>query len=561
MRGDLCQWDHGSDPVVLEDAAAALSTVLALPPTVPEYNPLNPDIWCGATGPFPPYTHPHPHHAHPPRELIPIPRVRHDAPLPGPRVPGAMPPRHMAPHKKNFDYTRFGHARPPLPGNAANCSLDVKKVPRGLNDITHLNNHFCKYGKIVNIQVCYEGDPEAALITFSNPTEANIAYKSTEAVLNNRFIKVFWHNPEKQENTAPSGMQTNKPVERPESQHPLSHHKVLINRDNIKATADNNKQQLDKEKEQEHVNGIEPKKEPVKHIAKSKQIIEMNKRAQALLETQLQQQMLLIQRLESGNVTEAQRAALLEAISSAQEGIEKLRKELVAYNGTIKQMQQAKKPKTKEEAQKEILDAELDLFNKQQEGQDVTELQKKIAELRRQMSIQFPTHNIMRRPHARGGRFNTATRFVRGGLSTKLYNHSVNQTVDHRPRALLISGFEADELDALVAHFSQYGEVISKEVELSVPQLVLQYKSRLHAEQAAANGKHYNDRTLSITWVGNTTSSRTNPVASEPRPAPARNGDAAQENKDEPAVEVPEALLRFDEEEEEEADEERSWRR
>lgn len=37
MRGDLCQWDHGSDPVVLEDASAALSTVLALPPapTVP----------------------------------------------------------------------------------------------------------------------------------------------------------------------------------------------------------------------------------------------------------------------------------------------------------------------------------------------------------------------------------------------------------------------------------------------------------------------------------------------------------------------------------------------
>lgn len=45
-------------------------------------------------------------------------------------------------------------------------------------------------------QVCYEGDPESALITFSTPTEANIAYKSTEAVLNNRFIKVFWHNPE-----------------------------------------------------------------------------------------------------------------------------------------------------------------------------------------------------------------------------------------------------------------------------------------------------------------------------------------------------------------------------
>lgn len=44
------------------------------------------------------------------------------------------------------------------------------------------------------LQVCYEGDPEAALIQFSSHAEAHAAYRSTEAVLNNRFIKVFWHN-------------------------------------------------------------------------------------------------------------------------------------------------------------------------------------------------------------------------------------------------------------------------------------------------------------------------------------------------------------------------------
>ena len=39
----------------------------------------------------------------------------------------------------------------------------------------------------------FGGDPEAALVTFSNPAEAKAVYKCTEAVLNNRFIKVFWH--------------------------------------------------------------------------------------------------------------------------------------------------------------------------------------------------------------------------------------------------------------------------------------------------------------------------------------------------------------------------------
>ena len=33
-------------------------------------------------------------------------------------------------------------------------------------------------------------------MTFASHSEAQAAYRSTEAVLNNRFIKVFWHNKE-----------------------------------------------------------------------------------------------------------------------------------------------------------------------------------------------------------------------------------------------------------------------------------------------------------------------------------------------------------------------------
>lgn len=34
-----------------------------------------------------------------------------------------------------------------------NRCLQLRKVPPGLNDITHLNNHFAKFGRILNIQV------------------------------------------------------------------------------------------------------------------------------------------------------------------------------------------------------------------------------------------------------------------------------------------------------------------------------------------------------------------------------------------------------------------------
>ena len=61
------------------------------------------------------------------------------------------------------------------------------------------------------VQVCHEGDPEAALVQYSSHQEAWSAIRSTEAVLNNRFIKVFWHSKElqqKHEQTYPPKTET-----------------------------------------------------------------------------------------------------------------------------------------------------------------------------------------------------------------------------------------------------------------------------------------------------------------------------------------------------------------
>lgn len=40
--------------------------------------------------------------------------------------------------------------------------------------------------------MAYQNDPAGALIQFSSPDEAKRAKQSTEAVLNNRFIRVHW---------------------------------------------------------------------------------------------------------------------------------------------------------------------------------------------------------------------------------------------------------------------------------------------------------------------------------------------------------------------------------
>ena len=89
---------------------------------------------------------------------------------------------------------RYGNRRHLPSDQPDKCTLEVRKLPHQLNTITKLNEFFSKFGTIVNLQVMYEGDPEAALVQFSTHHEALAAHRSPEAVLGNRFIKLFWHN-------------------------------------------------------------------------------------------------------------------------------------------------------------------------------------------------------------------------------------------------------------------------------------------------------------------------------------------------------------------------------
>jgi hypothetical protein len=51
------------------------------------------------------------------------------------------------------------------------------------------------------MQVQHESDPSSALVTFTYPNEATAAMNCSEAVLGNRFIKMFYNN-QQQERTA-----------------------------------------------------------------------------------------------------------------------------------------------------------------------------------------------------------------------------------------------------------------------------------------------------------------------------------------------------------------------
>ncbi|XP_050292725.1 RNA-binding protein 26 isoform X2 [Anthonomus grandis grandis] len=679
MRGEMCPYDHGVDPVVLEDstltrvlsydpnsevagaiaAGAPITSVppppgtTIVPPRLPDnpYNPQAPQMWAGGrfTGPRPmggvrlpginPFVPQPPAPMGIQRELIPVPVVMDQTKPPGIMGPGTYPPisgppyghpgtappqnygpashhglegvMHPGMYKKKFDYNRLGPRK-----NPGNCSLELKKVPVGMNTITHLNNHFAKFGKIVNIQVQYEGDPEAALITFSSHAEANSAYRSTEAVLNNRFIKLFWHDSDggKQENVPPSQQGVLKDrvpgTVAPNSNKVLNLVQPKAGEPDSEAKPDDTeKPELSKEetkaqataaiqKNQDllaaQVKMSKNKDEQRKEVLKIQS--DLRKKKQELLDKQLSQQKVLIEKM-SKLPAGPQRDLIKETIKKTQEAIEGIKKDLekaalAAKNAVLGR-------KSKEETQKELLDMELDLIAKQQEGADTTELQKKVAELKARAAMStrgtirgrgrgrftpvvsrhlLSKNNLVDHNMKLTGKIKTANKIVNNpptvataAIPTVPVQPAVTfqkHTTDYRPTRLLISGYETDEQEGVLGHFQQFGEIVDYTIDTSLPSISLNYKTKKDAESALLKGKHFQDRTLSITWQSGNAhrlqtqrsggSSTRTVLLSESEEDHLIDHSLVEGGDEELCPETEEALLQDDEDEDEE---DRSWRR
>ncbi|CAL8100730.1 unnamed protein product [Orchesella dallaii] len=259
LRGELCPYDHGTDPFVLEDVVGpSTSAPTNFGPKAPvpmdkpmtnfinmfnpsrhpsgngEYYPESPAIgppfgWNSQARPRQqfrprhlnfdslPFTgrggmpHPsmmRPYGLHMPRQLVTIPVDGSLQPSPsssfgehsfpgGPWMNrGVFGMRGRG--RGVFDFRRLGTR--PGGKQMGNCCLEVRKIPKDLNTIEALISHFSRFGSVVSIQTNLDNDPEGALVTFSNQDEAFQAYRSADAVLNNRFIRVFWYCKEKDHN-------------------------------------------------------------------------------------------------------------------------------------------------------------------------------------------------------------------------------------------------------------------------------------------------------------------------------------------------------------------------
>jgi len=638
MRGELCPFDHGQDPVVLEDVvvsggngpaynrgmvpgAPGYNGPLARPGMIGEYYPDSPSLeqpvgWGpGAPPGFrprhlgfdpvrgrggmllrPPGMGPYPGPG-PGRQLISVPVMGVPPSVPvmgdmrGPHPP--MPPMQMHPirglhamrgrGRGGFDHGRLG-AKPPR--NYTNCSLEVRKIPREQNSIMDLNSHFLRFGKIINIQINFDNDPEAALVTFSSPTEAQLAYRSTEAVLNNRFIRVFLHNKEKEneEEAEHQGKQSGRIPVRERlgaQQEPEQHEKILISGNTITKTVYNNAalQAKKLETHQEKLQTVENIKRSQEMLAaqvslrnmqeqKKQEALKMSndlrKRQQTMMEEQIGQQKKLIAKLESGKLRVDEKEETLKLIRILQDNVTKLKKDLDESNPKLIRRPNAPVPQTKEEAQKEMLDAELDLYNQEQQGGDTNDLQMKVLELRAR-ARSLGLIGTRGRGSFRGGRGFRGRGIIRGrgrGIVRAL------RSVDRRPTRIRVTGFPSERLQDLLVHFTMFGPIRDYFSDQNVPEIIFDFDSRKCAEVAMANGQTFEDIALTLEWV---TENNSDNKAGQPdvsNDVDASNNDldldtsgSLLDDDDDELGDILNSEILLTGEEDEDDEEDRSWRR
>ncbi|XP_051650168.1 RNA-binding protein 27 isoform X1 [Manacus candei] len=477
-----------------------------------------------------------------------------------------------------------------------NTKLEVRKIPPELNNITQLNEHFSKFGTIVNIQVAFQNDPEAALIQYLSNDEARKAISSTEAVLSNRFIRVLWHRESEQQPTLQQQQQPtppqalhhqlhlqqqalatppavtvhsslskvmNKPLasgayvlnkvpvkrrlgaaggSQPELSQPgagveesqifptsTSHSKMVYSSPNLKTSLKS---------------GAGSKPHDVQEALKKKQEAmklqqDMRKKKQEMLEKQIECQKMLISKLEKNKAMKPEeRAEIMKTLKELTGKISQLKDELK----TSSTASTPSKLKSKTEAQKELLDAELDFHKRLSSGEDTTELRKKLN----QLQVEAARLGIL--PVGRGKTVPAQGRGRgrgRGGRGRGMLNHMV---VDHRPKALTVGGFVEEEKDELLQHFSKFGDIEDLQEEDSPLSVVLTFKSRSEAENAANQGSRFKDRRLQISWH-------------KPK-VPSVSTEIEEEESKEEETETSDLFLHEDDDDDDEdEDESRSWRR
>jgi len=371
-----------------------------------------------------------------------------------------------------------------------NTCLEIRKIPGELNNMVKLSEHFQKFGTITKLQSPFDADPQGALIEFATNREAYAAYSSPEAILGNRFIKMFWHKPAKDANNPHNGgkdnvrgigatstaseikTETSAPLPPPEPKKVAKAGELYFRN----PKSDPKLIQMEKKKELEQLKN------------------ELRKKKQKSYEDLVEKQKQILSKLQEKGLSKEEKTKLMKTFSTCDTTIKKLKQEIQEETVQARAAQNLHQAKPYKNTKKEILDKEIDIIHGNLQGEELVEAKKDLEMLKEEMGYD---------PSVRGGRGGYRGR-GRGGAWWKTRGRGrgsarAMSTVDNRPKKILVAGYTVDEKDSVLAHFNTISHVDQIE-EISTEKMVITFPNRKGAEIAAIQGIDFNGKQLQLSW-------------------------------------------------------------
>lgn len=296
------------------------------------------------------------------------------------------------------------------PGEVDPLKIHVSRIPENLNNITKLNDHFCKFGEITNIQVSVE--KSSASIEFQSKSDCEDALLDEAPVLNNRHIVIKpFRNPiipgylpmrggYRGRGRGRGGMM-GRGAHGPNATSGGTlakvsvHHRLGHNNPNVSRKDENNtphipdpaefkpaepteKEKLLFAKTQERINAakevIKQREDNQLENAKRAKINLLNQQ-RALLEKQIVQQKRLVEKLQDPTTRTEEKPSLLQTLKSLASNTDEMRSRVKILESEIYEDEKRNR------VEKELDDTEKLIAEKSQNSQDTQELRLKLYKL------------------------------------------------------------------------------------------------------------------------------------------------------------------------------------
>ncbi|KAG6845674.1 hypothetical protein H0H87_005881 [Tephrocybe sp. NHM501043] len=350
-------------------------------------------------------------------------------------------------------------------------TLVVEKIPEDKLTREHIVEWFKRFGTVTNVAIDHA--TAKALISFSDHDEAYAAWKSEDAVFNNRFVKLFWHRPMEGHGSVGAKM--------------LAASAPLVANIANKEIAPR------------------PVPTPTKLTTSRKSTVPASTTSalaakQQLLEQQIAEQKSLMASLDKASPEE--RKTIMVRLRKLGEEMQPTA--VLTHDASNSKVTNG--ATDLEQRERDRLDKELDMHSGTGDGKESTDdLKEKLERLKAEAASlgipeghTEPSYGSGYRPYrARGRGYRGYRGAIRGGPPPR-----ASMKLDNRPKKLLVKGVREEGLQALRDWYETTGQMDSLDrIDSGSGDIVVTFKSRAAAEQGLSKGSNVPTiGAVQITW-------------------------------------------------------------